>query len=119
MDIVTYPPVCPLTRDNASYRIMLGAGVGYKPRRKIGPQERAVRNELRTLTTELARGAVARAMITLAQEADAGGLSARDLAQILRELRQSSQYLREISPDAGVGDEIDELRKRREQRLTG
>lgn len=85
--------------------------------RRSGAQERAVRAELRRLPDEIAKGAVARAMITLAHEADWGDLAARDLAQILRELRQCSQYLREISPAAGAGDEIDELRKRRERRL--
>jgi len=89
----------------------------YKPRRRIGPQERAVRNELRGLPGEVAKGAVAQAMLVLAERADTEELTARDLAQILRELRQCSQYLREISPPAGQGDEIDELRERREQRL--
>lgn len=90
----------------------------YRPRRKIGPQERAVRKELTGLPADTAAGAVARAMLILAAEADTGELSARDLAQVLREIRQSSQYLREISPPAGSGDEIDELRQRRERRLT-
>lgn len=85
--------------------------------RRIGAQERAVRAELKRLPAEVAKGAVARAMLILAQQADTGELAARDLAQILRELRQCSQYLREISPAAGAGDEIDELRKRRERRL--
>lgn len=85
--------------------------------RRIGAQERAVRADLRRLPDEVAKGAVARAMLILAQLADTGELAARDLAQVLRELRQCSQYLREISPVAGAGDEIDELRKRRERRL--
>jgi hypothetical protein len=96
-----------------------GAGLTYKPRRKIGPQERAVRNDLRGLPADTASGAVARSMLILAAEADSASLTARDLAQVLRELRQCAQYLREISPPAGQGDEIDELRLRREKRLTG
>jgi hypothetical protein len=98
--------------------LVLGAGVTYRPRRKIGPQEKAVRKELRGLPADIAQGAVGQAMITLAQEADIGGLGARDLSQILREIRLSSEYLREISPAAGQGDEIDELRQRRENRLS-
>lgn len=90
----------------------------YKPRRVIGPQEKAVRKELRGLPADVAAGAVAAAMIRLAAEADIGGLTARDLSQIMREIRQSSQYLREVSPPAGAGDAIDELRQRRERRLT-
>lgn len=91
----------------------------YRPRRKIGPQERAVKTELKGLPADVANGAVARAMLILAAQADTGELSARDLAQVLREIRQSAAYLREISPPAGSGDEIDELRQRREHRLTG
>lgn len=98
---------------------MLGAALTYKPRRKIGPEEKAVRRELRGLPDELAAGPVAQSMIRLAQEADIGGLSARDLAQLVREIRLSSEYLRDISPAAGQGDEIDELRQRREKYLTG
>lgn len=85
--------------------------------RRIGAQERAVRADLKRLPDEVAKGAVARAMLILAHEADWADLPARDLAQVLRELRQCSAYLREISPVAGAGDEIDELRKRRQRRL--
>ena len=89
----------------------------YRPRRKIGPQEKAVRKELAGLPDDIAKGSVAAAMLILAAAADTDELSPRDLAQLLRELRQSSQYLREISPMAGAADEIDELRNRREKRL--
>ncbi len=91
----------------------------YKPRRRIGPVERAVRKDLRSLPPDVAAGAVASAMLTLAEVADTGGLPARDLSQVLRELRMAAQYVREISPPAGQGDEIDELRKKREQRMAG
>jgi len=91
----------------------------YTPRRKVGPQERAVRKDLQSLPADVAAGAVARAMLILAAQADSAELPARDLAVVLRELRQCSSYLRDICPPAGHGDEIDELRKRREQRLAG
>jgi hypothetical protein len=93
--------------------------VTYRPRRKTGPVERAVKKDLKGLPADVAAGAVASSMLTLAVRADSGALEPRDLAQVLRELRQCAQYVRDISPPAGQGDEIDELRKRREQRLAG
>lgn len=86
-------------------------------RRKIGLVERAVRRDLRAFPAEVASGAVAQAMITLAMEADGGVLAARDLATILRELRLCAAELRATAPPGAEGDVIDELRKRREERL--
>lgn len=86
-------------------------------RRKIGPVERAVRRDLKTFPESIAAGTVAQAMLTLAAEADARSLEPRDLAQILRELRLCSVQLREMAPPGAEGDKIDELRKRREERL--
>lgn len=86
-------------------------------RRKIGPVERSVRRDLRTFPDSVNAGAVAQAMLTLAAEADLGGLAARDLATLLRELRLCSAQLRDTAPPGAEGDVIDELRKRREERL--
>lgn len=86
-------------------------------RRKIGPVERAVRRDLKTFPESIATGTVAQAMLTLAAEADGRSLEPRDLAQILRELRLCSVQLREMAPPGAEGDKIDELRKRREERL--
>lgn len=86
-------------------------------RRKIGAVERAVRRDLKTFPESIAAGTVAQAMLTLAAEADGRSLEPRDLAQILRELRLCSVQLREMAPPGAEGDKIDELRKRREERL--
>jgi hypothetical protein len=86
-------------------------------RRKIGAIERAVRRDLRTFPDVVATGTVAQAMLTLAAEADGRTLEPRDLAQLLRELRLCSVQLREMAPPGAEGDKIDELRKRREERL--
>ncbi len=86
-------------------------------RRKIGAVERAVRRDLRAFPADVGSGAVAQAMLTLAAEADLGALAARDLATVLRELRLCSAQLREVAPPGAEGDKIDELRKRREERL--
>lgn len=86
-------------------------------RRKIGPVERAVRRDLKTFPPVVAEGTVAQSMLTLAAEADSRSLEPRDLAQILRELRLCAVQLREMAPPGAEGDKIDELRKRREERL--
>lgn len=86
-------------------------------RRKIGAVERAVRRDLRAFPDAISGSAVAQAMLTLAAEADGRALEPRDLAQILRELRLCSAQLREMAPSGTEGDKVDELRKRREERL--
>lgn len=86
-------------------------------RRKIGPLERAVRRDLKTFPESVATGTVAQSMLTLAVEADVRALEPRDLAQVLRELRLCTVQLREMAPPGAEGDKIDELRKKREERL--
>lgn len=86
-------------------------------RRKIGPMERAVRRDLKTFPESVAAGTVAQSMLTLAAEADGRSLEPRDLAQVIRELRLCTAQLREMAPPGAEGDKIDELRKRREERL--
>ncbi len=86
-------------------------------RRKIGAVERAVRRELKTFPDQVSSGTIAQAMLTLAAEVDLGGLAARDEAALLRELRLCSVQLREMAPPGAEGDKIDELRKKREERL--
>jgi hypothetical protein len=88
-----------------------------RPRRKIGHVERAVRRDLRTFPDAVAGGTIAQAMLTLAAEADSRALEPRDLAQILRELRLCTVQLHDMAPAGAEGDKIDELRKRREERL--
>ncbi len=86
-------------------------------RRKIGQLEKAVRRDLKTFPESVSTGTVAQAMLTLAAEADGRCLEPRDLAQVLRELRLCTVQLREMAPPGAEGDKIDELRKRREERL--
>lgn len=86
-------------------------------RRKIGPVERAVRRDLKMFPESVSTGTIAQAMLTLAAEADARSLEPRDLAQLLRELRLCSVQLREMAPPGAEGDKIDELQRRREERL--
>lgn len=87
------------------------------PRRKIGPVERAVRRDLRAFPESVAAGSVAQAMLTLAERVDTAELQPRDLAATLRELRLCAVQLRDMAPPGAEGDKIDELRKKREERL--
>ncbi len=86
-------------------------------RRRQGAIEKAVRRDLRAFPEAISGGAVAQAMLTLAAEADTRSLEPRDLAQLLRELRLCSVQLRDMAPPGAEGDKIDELRKKREERL--
>jgi actin-like ATPase involved in cell morphogenesis len=85
-------------------------------RRSIGPIERAVRKDLRSFPPEVGKSAIAEGMIKLASEADIGGLAARDLSQLLRELRLAMAQLREMAPPGIGDDELDKQRKKREER---
>jgi hypothetical protein len=86
-------------------------------RRKIGAIERAVRRELRTFPDAVSGGTIAQAMLTLAAEADSRALEPRDLSQILRELRLCSVQLSVMAPPGAEGDVLDELKRKREERL--
>lgn len=81
--------------------------------------EAAVRKDLRSYPADIAGGAIARTMLVVAQRIDAGGLDARDLAQLSRELRLAAAQLRDMAPGEVKGDDIDELRQRREKRQGG
>lgn len=83
-----------------------------------GPVERAVRRDLRALPPELNKGAIAASVLLLARELDSGEMSARDAGQVAREIRLAIVQMRELAPPGEKGDTVDELRLRRERRLT-
>jgi hypothetical protein len=87
------------------------------PRRKIGPVERGVRSDLKDLPPDLRKGAIAAAMIELAQMMDLHVLDPRNQSGHAREIRQSMTALREMTGGEHKGDHTDDLRDRREQRL--
>lgn len=101
------------------HRGLSGRGDPVPPakRRVIGPIERALRKDLRSFPPEVGKGGIAEGMITLAYNADAGGLEARDLAQLLRELRLSMAQLRDMAPPGIGDDELDKQRKKRNDRM--
>jgi hypothetical protein len=79
--------------------------------------ERAARRDLRTLR-EYSDSGLAHAYLLLARQLDEG-MPARDAAAVAREMRLALLALHELSPSREDGDYTDELRARREARMTG
>jgi hypothetical protein len=79
--------------------------------------EESVRNDLAALPLALRRGGVARGVIMCARVLDLGGLTPRDAAGFLREMRLGLAQLRDMAPGEVKGDITDEVRQRREKRL--
>lgn len=87
------------------------------PRRK-GPSETAVLRDLKALPDDLRKGGIAAVALQLAIELDAGNMSPRDFAGVAAQLRMALVTLREIAPGEARGDHTDEVRERRERRLS-
>lgn len=81
--------------------------------------EESVRNDLAMLPLAMRRGGVARLALMCARVLDQGGLTPRDAAQFVAQLRQALAQLREMQPGEVKGDVTDEVRERREKRLVG
>ena len=67
--------------------------------------------DLRKMPAALKKGAVAAAALLLARELDLGGLTPRDTASHVRELRMCMTQLREWNPAGEAGDATDEARQ--------
>lgn len=89
-----------------------------RPRRVTGPVERSVRADLKTLPDDLRKGGIAAVIIELAQAMDLHVLDPRNQSGHAREIRQGLMTLREMAPGERKGDKTDDLRERRERRLT-
>lgn len=87
-------------------------------RHRAGPVEISVNRDLRKLPEDLRKGAIAASVIRLARELDAGIVMGRDAAGHAREIRLSVLTLRELAPAGEKGDQTDEVRARRERRLS-
>jgi|SRR5580765_5255011 len=108
-------------------RLVLGPDAAYggaapspprqQPRRK-GPVELATVRDLRGLPPSMRQGALAATALKLACEIDTAALTARDLAGHARELRMHMTQLFDSAPGGAKGDATDEVRERREKRLT-
>lgn len=75
-------------------------------RRRIGPEERGVRTELRNLNQiKVAdRGALASMALAMAQQLDRGLLDPRDAIAARAQIRQCVVQLREWAPAPDAGD---------------
>jgi hypothetical protein len=87
------------------------------PRRK-GANETAVLRDLKALPEDLRKGAIAAVALGLARDLDEDGMTARDKAAMYAQLRMAMVTLREIAPGEARGDHTDEVRERREKRLS-
>jgi hypothetical protein len=87
------------------------------PRRK-GDNETAVLRDLKALPEDLRKGAIAAVALGLARDLDEDGMTARDKAGMYAQLRMAMVTLREIAPGEAKGDHTDEVRERRERRLS-
>jgi hypothetical protein len=87
------------------------------PRRK-GAVESAVARDLKTMPAALRGGAIAAAALKLARELDELPMTARDTAGHARELRMCMTQLADLAPGERKGDVTDEVRERREARMT-
>jgi hypothetical protein len=90
-------------------------------RQTAGPHVRAVRRDLKRLPAEDRAGGTAQVALSLAAWLDKVGTefvaSARDIAAVSRELHAVLQTLAKLQEPAEVLSPIDELRRRREEKL--
>ncbi len=82
------------------------------------PVEDGLRQDLARLPADMRTGGVAQVALFCAQALDTGGLSPRDAAGFARELRLALAQLRDMAPGEVKGDVTDEVRARREKRMT-
>jgi len=88
------------------------------PPRRRGPQETAVLRDLRALPDDLRKGGVAAVALGLARDIDMDVMPSRDKTAAYAQLRMALVTLREIAPGEARGDHTDEVRERRERRLS-
>lgn len=62
-------------------------------------------------------GALAQAMLLMARQLDGGYVQPRDIAPLMKEIRQNYMQLRLLHPSEGEEDETDAMRGRRESRF--
>lgn len=87
-------------------------------RRAVLAVETAARKDLRALPPDYRNSAIAKGYLLLARRLDAG-VSARESAGLLREMRMTLLTLHELSPPAGEESYTDELQARREKWMKG
>jgi hypothetical protein len=83
---------------------------------RLAPIEAAARHDLAALPPQYRNSAVGKTYLLLARRLDAG-VSARDAAQLAREMRLALLALYELAPAQMPDDPADELTARREARM--
>jgi len=88
------------------------------PARRKGEQEKAAYDELKTMPPALRKSAIAVSALILARRIDANASTDRDATGMHRELRMHMETLADRAPGERKGDSTDEVRARREARLS-
>lgn len=79
--------------------------------------EAAARRDLAPMPAEYRNSGIGKAYLLLARTLDAG-VPARDKAVLAREMRLCLELLKNLAPDKGAEDFVDEVKARREKRMT-
>jgi hypothetical protein len=84
---------------------------------EVGEIESGVLEDLKQLPPEATDRTIARLMINTARRIDCGDVADRDIAPLLKELRQMLSQLKDDYPAEPDDDDTEERRKRRQRRL--
>lgn len=84
---------------------------------EVGEVESGVLEDLKQLPPEASDRTIAKMMIVTAQRIDNGDVADRDIAPLLKEIRQMLGQMRDDYPAEPEDDDTEAKRKRRQQRL--
>lgn len=88
------------------------------PVKRLGPVTAGVERDIKAFgSPELAKSGLAASALALARELDDSNNSATSKAMCQKALRETLDRLRELAPVKPKKDRVDEIAKRREQRL--
>jgi len=100
-----------------TYLCELCGSVAEHEEPEVGEVESGVLEDLKQLPPEAADRTLARMMVVTAQRIDNGDVADRDIAPLLKEIRQMLSQLKDDYPPEPEDDDTEEKRKRRQQRL--
>lgn len=84
---------------------------------EVGEVESGVLEDLKQLPPEASDRTIARMMVVTAKRIDNGDVADRDIAPLLKEIRQMLSQLKDDYPAEPDDDDTESMRKRRQKRL--
>jgi hypothetical protein len=84
---------------------------------EVGEVESGVLEDLKQLPPEASDRTIAKMMVVTAQRIDNGDVADRDIAPLLKEIRQMLSQLKDDYPAEPDDDDTEDRRKRRQRRL--